>query len=121
MALVSRHRHPVLSTDRLNRATLARQHLLEPVALEPVDAIEALGGLQAQEPASPYLALWTRLTSFDPSTLDSAFAERLVVKATLARDAPRRDGRGYPASARHTDAATDRRQRGWPTPGSSSA
>ena len=76
---------PTLTRRELNRATLARQHLLEPADLGVVEAIEAIGGLQAQEPASPYLALWTRLRSFAPSDLDSAFAERRVVKAGLMR------------------------------------
>jgi hypothetical protein len=50
-----------------------------------VAAVEALAGLQAQEAASPYLALWTRLAGFDPADLDHAFHQRAVVKATLMR------------------------------------
>ena len=73
-------------TDRqLNRATLARQLLLERARLDPVAAIEALGGLQAQEPASPYLALWTRLVAFEPDDLSRALHRRELVKATLGR------------------------------------
>ena len=41
--------------------------------------------LQAQEPASPYLALWTRLADFDPAELDRAFADHAIVKGTLMR------------------------------------
>jgi hypothetical protein len=82
---VARSAHPVLSNARLNRATLARQLLLEPSRLDPVAAIEQIGGLQAQEPASPYLGLWTRLASFDAAALDEAFRARTVVKATLMR------------------------------------
>ena len=48
-------------------------------------AIESVAGLQAQEAASPYVALWTRLASFVAEDLDRAFAERAVVKATLMR------------------------------------
>ena len=77
--------HAVLSAARLNRATLARQLLLQPAGLDPVAAIEAVGGLQAQEPASPYLALWTRLAAFDATGLHAAFHDRTVVKATLMR------------------------------------
>ncbi len=33
----------------------------------------------------PYLALWNRLTDFDPAALDAAFARYTVVKATLMR------------------------------------
>ncbi len=73
-------------TDRqLNRATLARQLLLERARLDPVAATEAVGGLQAQEPASPYLALWTRLQDFEPEALSAALHARKLVKATLGR------------------------------------
>jgi hypothetical protein len=41
--------------------------------------------VQAQEPASPYLALWNRVDPFDPADLDAAFADRTVVKASLMR------------------------------------
>jgi hypothetical protein len=80
-----RSAHPVLSNVRLNRATLARQLLLEPSRLDPIAAIEQIGGLQAQEPASPYLGLWTRLRSFEAAPLDEAFRARSIVKATLMR------------------------------------
>ena len=51
-----------LSPRRLNRATLARQLLLARSPLDMVEAVEQIGGLQAQEPASPFLALWSRLS-----------------------------------------------------------
>jgi hypothetical protein len=70
---------------RLGRATLARQLLLEPADLDVVDAVERIGGLQAQEPASPYIGLWARLGSFTAGDLDRALAERRVVKGTLMR------------------------------------
>ena len=75
----------VLSTRRLGRATLARQLLLEPASSGVVEAVERIGGLQAQEPASPYIGLWARLTGFDAADLDAAIAARLVVKGTLMR------------------------------------
>jgi hypothetical protein len=82
----SRTRYPVLTAEALNRATLARQLLLEPArGLDVVDAVERLGALQAQEPASPFVALWTRLADFDAATLRSAFAHHRVVKGTLMR------------------------------------
>ena len=37
--------------------------------------------VQAQTPASPYLALWNRVTDFDPADLDAAFAGGAVVKS----------------------------------------
>jgi hypothetical protein len=69
----------------LNRATLARQLLLGRVSLGVADAVRRVVALQAQQPASPYLALWNRLTGFDPAGLDAAVAGRRVVKATLMR------------------------------------
>ena len=75
----------VLAARTLNRTTLARQLLLERADLDPVAAVSRLGGLQAQEPASPYVALWSRLRDFTTADLDRAFAERQVVKATLMR------------------------------------
>jgi hypothetical protein len=74
-----------LSARQLNRATLERQLLLRRQPLAVVDAVRRLLALQAQEPASPYLALWNRLAGFDPADLDAAFAGRAVVKASLLR------------------------------------
>jgi hypothetical protein len=74
-----------LTEGRLNRATLARQLLLEREALPAADAVARVVALQAQEPASPYLALWNRVTGFDAADLDAAFAGGTVVKATLMR------------------------------------
>ena len=74
-----------LTTLELNRATLARQLLLERVRLDPVLATERIGGLQAQEPASPYIALWSRLVDFDAASLDRAIRDRRLVKAGLFR------------------------------------
>src|SRR4029078_6956428 len=50
-----------------------------------VEAVHRIVALQAQEPASPYLALWNRLAPFDPAELDRAFADRAIVKGTLLR------------------------------------
>ncbi|PZF81344.1 winged helix DNA-binding domain-containing protein [Jiangella anatolica] len=74
-----------MTARALNRATLARQLLLERVPLDVVDAVGRLVALQAQHPASPYIALWNRLDGFDPAELDAAFADRALVKATLMR------------------------------------
>ncbi len=76
---------PVLSRVELNRATLARQHLLRRASIDPVAAAAAVGGLQAQEPASPYIALWTRLDGFEAEEMTRAFEERRIVKAGLMR------------------------------------
>jgi hypothetical protein len=74
-----------LTARQLNRATLARQLLLRRESLPVVEAVHRVVALQAQEPASPYLALWNRLTDFDPAELDAAFAGYAIVKATLMR------------------------------------
>lgn len=76
---------PVLTPVELNRATLARQLLLARSTLDPVDAAGAVGGLQAQEPASPYIALWSRLEGFDADAMSVAFADRRLVKGGLMR------------------------------------
>lgn len=78
-------RPETLSQRRLNRATLARQLLLERAEVGVVDAVGCIAGLQAQEPASPYIGLWARLAGFDPAELDAAIAARDVVKGTLMR------------------------------------
>ncbi len=74
-----------LTARQLNRATLARQLLLERTELDPVAATEAIGGMQAQEPASPYIALWARLADLDADRLTRALLARDLVKATLGR------------------------------------
>ncbi|GKQ34238.1 winged helix DNA-binding domain-containing protein [Streptomyces sp. A012304] len=75
----------VVTADGLNRATLARQLLLRREPLEVTEAVRRVVALQAQDPASPYLALWNRIDGFRPADLDEAFTARTVVKATLMR------------------------------------
>lgn len=74
-----------ISAQSLNRATLARQLLLRRESLDVADAVRRVVALQAQEPASPYVALWNRLSGFDPAGLDAALAGLRTVKATLMR------------------------------------
>jgi hypothetical protein len=74
-----------ISARQLNRATLGRQLLLGRERLDVVDAVRRIVALQAQEPASPYLARWNRFADFDPADLDAAFADGSVVKASLIR------------------------------------
>lgn len=54
----------LLTLRELNRATLARQLLLDREALPVSEAVECLVGLQAQLPNPPYVGLWTRLRDF---------------------------------------------------------
>ncbi|MFD4024970.1 winged helix DNA-binding domain-containing protein [Streptomyces sp. NPDC058576] len=74
-----------ITARELNRATLARQLLLRREPLDAARGVRRVVALQAQQPASPYLALWNRLTDFDPAGLDAAFTDHTVVKATLMR------------------------------------
>ncbi|MEU4247642.1 winged helix DNA-binding domain-containing protein [Amycolatopsis sp. NPDC026612] len=75
----------VLDTRALNRATLARQLLLERATLPVFDAVAHLGGLQAQEPQAPFTGLWSRLRAFDPAALDVLLTGRRVVRTHLMR------------------------------------
>ncbi|MDR7276403.1 winged helix DNA-binding domain-containing protein [Catenuloplanes atrovinosus] len=76
---------PTITTRSLNRAALARQLLLARAPLSTPEGVRRVVALQAQSPASPYLALWNRLAGFDPATLDAAYADGTVVRATLIR------------------------------------
>ena len=69
----------------LNRATLARQLLLERSTLSIPDAIEHLVGLQAQTPHTAYTGLWTRLEGFRPDDLSDLLVDRRVVRLALMR------------------------------------
>ncbi len=75
-----------LSLLALNRATLDRQLLLRRSARPAAQAIEHLGGLQAQAPLAPYVGLWTRLAGFRHEELQDLLAERAVVRAHLMRN-----------------------------------
>jgi hypothetical protein len=76
---------PVLSVRALNRALLARQHLLARVEMPAIDAIEHLVGMQAQEPKDPYTGLWSRLAGFRPDDLGEMLAGRRAVRIALMR------------------------------------
>jgi len=75
----------VISRRALNRATLARQYLLERADAGPLAAIEHLGGMQSQAPLAPYVGLWTRLRDFRPADLSKLTEERRVVRVHLMR------------------------------------
>ena len=75
----------MLTARQLNRATLARQLLLAREPLPVVAAVRRVVAVQAQEPASPYIALWNRIAGFDAADLDAAYASHEVVKATSVR------------------------------------
>ena len=75
----------VLDLRTLNRATLARQLLLERSCLPAVDAVAHLVGLQAQVPLNPYHALWSRLGGFRPDDLSQAMLDRRAVRIVVMR------------------------------------
>ncbi|MFD6260496.1 winged helix DNA-binding domain-containing protein [Micromonospora chalcea] len=75
----------VLDQWALNRATLARQMLLDRADLRVADAVAHLCGLQAQEPQEPYVGLWSRLRAFDPAVLSDLLVRRRLVRTHLMR------------------------------------
>ena len=75
----------ILSNRALNRATLARQHLLERSTTPIPDMIEHLVGMQAQNPLDPYFGLWARIADFDPFDLSAMIEERQAVRTAFLR------------------------------------
>jgi len=75
----------ILDSRALNRATLARQLLLDRADLPVLDAVAHLCGLQAQEPQEPFVGLWSRLRAFDPAVLEDLLTGRSVVRTHLMR------------------------------------
>ena len=75
----------VLTLRELNRATLARQLLLERKRLSPKAVVERLVGMQAQWPPAPYVGIWTRTTSFRRDALERELVRGTIVKATVMR------------------------------------
>jgi hypothetical protein len=74
-----------LTLRELNRATLARQLLLERKRISPTKVIERLVGMQAQWPPAPYVGIWTRTTSFRREALERELERYAIVKATMMR------------------------------------
>jgi hypothetical protein len=74
-----------LSERELNRALLARQHLLGRAATTVPKSIERVGGLQTQYAPAGYVALRTRLEGFRREDLTRALERRSVVQAWMMR------------------------------------
>lgn len=75
----------VLTRRELNRATLARQLLLAREDRAPLDLVEHLVGINAQDPDPPYIGLWSRLTRFARDDLTALMTDRSVVRGTFWR------------------------------------
>jgi hypothetical protein len=81
-----RQSRPIKLSERaLNRALLARQLLLRRSSLTALAVVEHLVGLQAQTPNAPYIALWSRLTDFEPRVLTELIDDRQIVRIALMR------------------------------------
>ena len=76
---------PTLTLRQLNRALAARQLVAVRSKMPVAEALEHLVGLQAQAPGPPYVALWSRLDSFDPFELGVMLSERRAVRIALMR------------------------------------
>jgi hypothetical protein len=74
-----------LSARALNRATLARQMLIERERVSTATAIERLVGMQAQAPNAPYVGLWSRVSGFTPEDLADLITSRRAVRGWLMR------------------------------------
>lgn len=74
-----------LSQRELNRATLARQLLLERAARPVDEVVEYLVGLQAQTPHSWYVGLWSRIADFRAEQASEMLVDRSLVRVALMR------------------------------------
>lgn len=73
-------------TDRqLNRATLARQMLLERSDTGIAEATAFLLGLQGQQSHDPYVGLWTRLNGFTHEAMTALILDRTLARGTTMR------------------------------------
>lgn len=74
-----------LSRDQQRTALLARQLLLQRAPLDPVRAVEKVGGLQTQYSPSGYVGLWSRLASFARADLTEALLRKRIVQGWMMR------------------------------------
>jgi hypothetical protein len=74
-----------ISARALNRATLARQLLLERSNLPIAETVEHLVGLQAQTTRSWYVGLWSRLDGFRAEDASEMLERRELVRLSLMR------------------------------------
>ncbi|HYI26160.1 MAG TPA: winged helix DNA-binding domain-containing protein [Thermomicrobiales bacterium] len=74
-----------LTLIQLNRALLARQHLLQRTGSDASTVIAHLVGMQSQVPRDPFIGLWSRVEGFQTDDLDRLMLDRLAVRHTLMR------------------------------------
>ncbi|HEY3438890.1 MAG TPA: winged helix DNA-binding domain-containing protein [Actinotalea sp.] len=75
----------VLAEPQLRRSLMVRQHLAGRVATSVEAEVGHLVGMQAQNPPSPYVALWSRLEGFGQEALSSALLARTVARVAAMR------------------------------------
>jgi hypothetical protein len=74
-----------LTLRQLNRATLARQLLLQRETRSVPATVEQIVGMQAQLAQAPFIGLWTRLEGFQRDDLARLLHDHTIVKATMMR------------------------------------
>ena len=74
-----------LDERQLNRTVLLRQMLIERAATTIPEALEKMGGLQAQYAPSSYIGLWSRVEGFRRQDLNDVLESRSVIQGTLMR------------------------------------
>jgi hypothetical protein len=75
----------VLTVRELNRATLARQLLLERRRVSPLRVVEHLVGMQAQWSPAPYVGVWARTADFRREQLERLLHRGDVLRPTVMR------------------------------------
>jgi hypothetical protein len=75
----------VLSREAQLKALLGKQLLLERAPLDPVRAVEKVGGLQTQYSPSGYVGLWSRLRDFGRDDLTDALQRKRIVQGWMMR------------------------------------
>lgn len=76
---------PLLTRRALNRALLARQHLLARTDAPAADVVGHLVGMQAQNAWSPYVGLWSRVDGFTHADLGDALLDRRLARIAVMR------------------------------------
>jgi hypothetical protein len=78
-------RPSVITPERMNRAVLVRQRLVERSRAPIARVIESVGGLQTQYAPSGYVGLWSRMELPHRHRLTDALQDQRVIQGTLMR------------------------------------